>query len=279
LAKRRAQAGTTTNANKTTHKNELKTYNNTSVTFLEDEEVSKEDNKQESSKMWQSVVTCAPVRVKPISKRSQHAIEDLQALQQEQSLQDPTGYNRQVLPNIRPVPKSKFVYKGLAYKESKKLPGITNENDGNALQKPLIAYNLAQAYARYEINAARVKQNFREPPPTAATTAITKDQQISPLQTSLDLREMRKRIVRGTTLAYRPPPQSISWTPGRGEPRSSLGSEVLLPMISSSTVSYSPSSLVFSSQQQQHITIHTTPNLSQNFELAPTNMSINISSL
>ncbi|CAF3479503.1 unnamed protein product, partial [Rotaria sp. Silwood2] len=57
--------------------------------------------------MWRSVVTCVPVQIKPISKRSQYAIEDLQALQQEQLFQDSTGYNRQVLPNIRPIPKSK----------------------------------------------------------------------------------------------------------------------------------------------------------------------------
>ena len=221
--------------------------------------------------MWQSVVTCAHVRVKPISKRSQHAIEDLQALQQEQSIQDPTGYNRQVLPNIRPVPKSKFVYKGLAYKEGQKLPGITSGNDldENPLQKPLVAYNLAQAYARYEINAARSKQTFPQPPPTAATNAIIKD------QPSHDLREMRKRIVRGTTLAYRPPPQSISWTPGRGDYRSTLGSEVVLPIRRLNTSHHTPISLVC----PPHITVHPTPNLSQIFEIPTADNHTNVSSL
>ena len=249
--------------------------NYTSVTLIDEE-----DNKQETGKMWQSVVTCAHVRIKPISKRSQHAIEDLQALQQEQSVQDPTGYNRQVLPNIRPVPKSKFVYKGLAYKESQKLPGIVNGNgndsEGNALQKPLIAYNLAQAYARYEINAARAKQNLPQPPPTAVTSPPTKDQP-SPLQTSLDIRDIRKRIVKGTTLAYRPPPQSMAWTPGRADRRSTLGSEVLSPVRGISTFNHAPLSLSFSSQQ--HITAHNTPNLSQHFEMSPADNSINVSSL
>jgi hypothetical protein len=239
-----------------------------------------EDNKQESNKMWQSVVTCAHIRVKPISKRSRHAIEDLQALQQEQSLQDPTGYNRQVLPNIRPVPKSKFVYKGLAYKESQKLPSIFNgnDNDVNPLQKPLVSYNLAQAYARYEINAARAKPSLPQPPPSAATAAAGKDQP-SPLQASRDLREMRKRIVRGTTLSYRPPPQSVSWTPGRGDPRSTLGSEVLLPVQGLSTFNHTPVSLVFPSHQQQHITVHTTPNLSQIFKIPTADNDTNLSSL
>ncbi|CAF3377551.1 unnamed protein product [Rotaria socialis] len=222
LAKKKPPSGTPiTDDNLITSSSELQ-YS-TSVSFLD-----KDDCKQEFNRMWQSVVTCAHVQAKPISKRSRHAMEDLQALQQEQSVQDPTGYNRQVLPNIRPVPKSKFVYKGLAYKETQKLPGITNgtgnDNDGNALQKPLVAYNLAQAYARYEINAARAKHGFRQPPPSAVTAAVLKDQS-SPLQTSVDLREMRKRIVRGTTLAYRPPPQSVAWTPGRADHRSTLGSE------------------------------------------------------
>ncbi|CAF4412040.1 unnamed protein product [Rotaria sp. Silwood2] len=233
LTKKKTQVGTNFNVKSITS-SELQYP--TSVTFID-----KEDFKQESTKMWQSVVTCAHVQAKPISKRSRHAMEYLQALQQEQSVQDPTGYNRQVLPNIRPVPKSKFVYKGLAYKESQKLPGIGNghDNDGNALQKPLISYNLAQAYARYEINAARVKQGIRQPPPTAATAAILKEQQ-SPLQTSFDLREMRKRIVRGTTLAYRPPPQSVAWTPGRADHRSTLGSEVLVPIRSLNTLNNAP---------------------------------------
>ncbi|CAF3676512.1 unnamed protein product [Rotaria sp. Silwood1] len=234
LIKKTSQVGINSNVKSIISSNELRYP--PSVTFSD-----KEDNKQESIQMWQSVVTCAPIQTKPISKRSRHVMEDLQALQQEQTLQDPTGYNRQVLPNIRPVPKSKFVYKGLAYKESQRLPGIGNgnDNDGNALQKPLISYNLAQAYARYEINAARAKQGIRQPPPTAATAAILKDQQ-SPLQTSFDLREMRKRIVRGTTLAYRPPPQSVAWTPGRAEHRSTLGSEVLVPVRSLNTLNNAP---------------------------------------
>ncbi|CAF2585101.1 unnamed protein product [Rotaria sp. Silwood2] len=199
--------------------------------------------------MWRSVVTCVPVQIKPISKRSQYAIEDLQALQQEQLFQDSTGYNRQVLPNIRPIPKSKFVYKGLAYKEVQKIPGIIDDNNDDhntdLFKKPLIDYNLAQAYVRYEVNASRTKQIPRQPPSSIITTATTskihiKDQQLMKNQTSLDLREMRKRIVKGTTLSYRPAPQSASWTPGRADNKSSLGSEVLLPARIVSTVNNAP---------------------------------------
>lgn len=238
-----------------------------------------EDIRRESRNMWQSIVTSNHMPPKAISKRSQHAIEDLQALQQEQSLQDPTGYNRQVLPNIRPVPKSKFVYKGLAYKESQKHPGIYNGNgsddEESTLQKPLVSYNLAQAYARHEINAARAKQNLQQqPPPPSAVTA-----RILPREPSHDLREIRKRIIRGTTLAYRPPPQSSSWTPGRGDHRSTLGSEVLLSVRSFNTTNQTPSSLVFPTPPQTFVTAHPTPNLSQFFQIPLPDNDTNVSSL
>ena len=205
--------------------------------------------------MWRSVVTCIPVQIKPISKRSEHAIEDLQLLQQEQLLHDPTGLNRQVLPNIRPVPKSKFRYKGLAYKEVKKIPGMNREdttatnNNTNTLKKPLIDYNLAQAYIRHEVNAARTKQ-LAAPP----TSTMTKT------HTSLDLREMRKRIIKGTTVNSHPIPQSASWRPRRVDNKTTIGSEVHLPLRGLSTLNSAPtiSPLAF----QQHPTIHTTPILS-----------------
>jgi hypothetical protein len=241
-----------------------------------EEENTQEETKQDTTKMWQSVVTCIPIQIQPISKRSQHAIEDLQALQQEQSMQDPTGYNRQVLPNIRPIPKSKFLYKGLAYKQVKKLPGIFNENtdedNTTTSEKPLAAYNLTQAYIRYEMDAARTKQTARQP---SSTAPIMKD------QTSLDLREMRKRIVKGTTLPYRPVPQSATWTPGRADHRSTLGSEVLVPIRSLSTLTnaLSPSPFPFTSQLQQYFPVHTTPILSQDFNLSSIDNDTNVSSL
>lgn len=236
-----------------------------------------DDLRRETRNMWQSIVTSSHVSNKPISKRSQHAIEDLQALQQEQTLQDPTGYNRQVLPNIRPVPKSKFVYKGLAYKESQKIPGVYGGSDDEegALQKPLVSYNLAQAYARYEINAARAKQNLQQqpPPPSAATARML------PKEPSHDLRDIRKRIVRGTTLAYRPPLQTSSRTPGRGDHRSTLGSEVLLPVRSFNTIHETPSSLVFPTPPQTFVTAQPTPNLSQIFPIPFPDNPTNVSSL
>jgi len=220
--------------------------------------------------MWRSVVTCIPVQIKPMSKRTQHTIEDLQILQQEQLVQDPNGNNRQVLPNIRPIQKSKFVYKGLAYKEAKKLPGINNENDDKnntgSLKKPLIDYNLAQAYIRYEVNAERTKQTLQKPlySPTTTLASTMKHESLTKTHTSLDLRETRKRIVKGTTLPYRPTPQPTSWTPGRAGDKSALASEVLVLIRSVSTLNKSPRilPLAFSSPLQQHTTIHATPILS-----------------
>jgi hypothetical protein len=138
-----------------------------------------------------------------------------------------------VLPNIRPIPKSKFVYKGLAYKGTKKNPGLNKESVENttttntdSLKKPLIDYNLAQAYIRYEINAERTKQILLQP--SLPSNLSAKSQSLTKTHTSLDLREMRKRIVKGTTLPYRPTPQSAAWTPGRMANKSAMSSEVLL---------------------------------------------------
>jgi hypothetical protein len=237
--------------------------------------------------MWRSVVTCIPIQLKPISKQSQHTIEDLEILQQEQLVQDPTGYNRQVLPNIRPKPKSKFIYKGLAYKEVKKIPGITNENDEkigtNSLKKPLIDYNLSQAYIRYEVNTQRIKQTFRQPLAQPATTPVStlKSAALIKTHTSMDLREIRKRIIRGTTLSCRPTPQTPLRTPGRADTKSALSPEVVLPILSLSTLKNAPtiSPLGLTSPLRQHVTIHTTPIISQNFDSIPINNLTNVSSL
>jgi hypothetical protein len=250
-----------------THENQLK--NNTLATFVEgeenqDDQQEEEEEEEETGKMWRSVVTCIPVQIKPISKRNQYPIEDLQTLEQEQVSRD----NRQVLPNIRPIPKSKFVYKGLAYKEVRKLPGIITETDDdnhnnniNSLKKPLIDYNLAQAYVRYEVNAERTKNILRQPP---------KDQQLTKTSTTLDLREIRKRTVKGTTLPYRPTPQSAPFKPGRVDHRSASATEVLLPIRGVSTLNHA---------LQHHAITRTTPILSQNFDFSPIDNVTNVSLL
>ncbi|CAF1520106.1 unnamed protein product, partial [Adineta steineri] len=76
------------------------------------------------------------------------------------------------------------------------------------------------SYVRYEINAERARHIPQHLPPStimATTSAMTtsnvadarfhaKDQQLQKTQTSLDLREIRKRIVKGSTLISRPIP-------------------------------------------------------------------------
>ena len=209
--------------------------NNTFVTLIEGAANHEEENKRGKKQMWRSIATCVPVQVKPMSKRNQYDIEDIQKLQHERSSQDSTSYHRQILPNIRPIQKSKFLHKGLAYKEVRKVPGINDENrsvdNTDTLKKPLVDYNLAQAYVRHEVNATRSKQTILPPPPstvTVATSSIMKEHQLTKNPTSLDMREIRKRIVKGTTFGNRSGPQSASWTPGHPDNSSSLSSEVLM---------------------------------------------------
>ena len=268
-ANRKVYARTATNGH------ELK--NNTLATFVEEEE-----NKAENRKMWQSVVTCIPVQIKPISKRNPHAIEDIQTFEQEQLAHDSNGEHRQVLPNIRPIPKSKFLHKGLAYKEVKKIPGVNKENEQtdptDSLKKPLINYNLTQAYIRQEVNAERAEQMRRQSilPPTSSA----KNQPLAKTQTSLDLREIRKRIVKGTTLPYRPIPQSASRIPGRTNNKSAITSEVFLPIRSFSTLDkvYTISPLAFISSRHQHTPIHTTPMLLRHSDISSLDNITHISS-
>jgi len=221
--------------------------------------------------MWRSVVTCIPVQIKPISKRSQHTIEDIEAFEQEQSTQDSTSHNRPVLPNIRPIPKSKFVYKGLAYKGVKKIPGLQKENAENtttttttntttntdSLKKPLIEYNLAQAYIRCEVNAERTKHMRQQP--SLPPTSTAKNPPLTKSPTSLDLRETRKRIVKGTTFPYRPTTQSTSWISGRIDNKSAMSSEVFLSVrgLTPPNKMHRVSPIVFLSpfQQPTHIRI------------------------
>ena len=222
------------------------------------------------------------MEIKPMSKRLPHTMEDIQALEEEQLAQDSNGYQRPVLPNIRPIPKSKFVYKGLAYKEAKKIAGNnTTENEdsrhqysSDGFKKPLIDYNLAQAYVRHEVNNERTKYINRQSlssavqPPTLIKT-----------QASVDLREIRKRIVKGTTLPYRPLPQTTTWAPSRIS-KSRISSEVPYPARNISTLEriYTISPFVFT-LYYPHATLHTTPLLSPTFDLSPVDNVTKISSL
>lgn len=257
------------------NENELK--NNTLASFVEGE-----DNREEDGKMWRSVVTCLPMEIKPMSKRIPHGIEDLQALEEEQSAQDSNGFQRAVLPNIRPIPKSKLLYKGLAYKEVKKISGMNatenedtrHQSSTEAFKKPLIDYNLAQAYVRHEVNHERTKHSARQAPPSAVKTPP-----LIKTQTSVDLREIRKRIVKGTTLPYRPLPLSATWAPSRND-KSRISSEVPHPAQHFSTLdrTYTISPFAFT-LYYPHATLRTTPLLSQTLHLSPVDNVTNLSSL
>lgn len=223
--------------------------------------------------MWRSVITCMPAPKKPISKRSQHALDDIRAMKQQHIAQDPFGFNRPVLPNIRVVPKTKFLYRGLAYKEVQKIPGVVDDNDENSvvsLKRPLVDYDRAQTYARHEVQATRTKQKRRAPPAAPQPD----DEQMTRSQTVLDLRETRKRIVKGTTATHYP----ASKRPGRAERSTLASSEVLVPIRGISNlpnVPASSSALCMSSRHQNHKTGYVSPMVSQNFEIpsVETNLS------
>lgn len=253
--------------------NENELRNNTLASFVEGEE---------NPKMWRSIATCLPMEIKPMSKRIPHTMEDIQALQEEQLAQDSNGYQRPVLPNIRPIPKSKFVYKGLAYKEAKKIAGsnTTDTEDSrhqyssDSFKKPLIDYNLAQAYVRHEVNNERTKYVNRQ-----SITSAVKPPTVSKTQASVDLREIRKRIVKGTTLPYRPLPQTATWAPSRID-KSRISSEVPYSAHNLSTLEriYTLSPFAFT-LYYPHATLHTTPLLSPAFDLSPGDNVTKISSL
>ncbi|CAF0730479.1 unnamed protein product [Adineta ricciae] len=253
--------------------NEL--INNTLTTFSESENVP-EENKSESKTMWRSVVTCMPAPKKPISKRSQHALDDIRAMKQQHILQDPIGSNRPVLPNIRLVPKTKFLYKGLAFKEVKKISGITDEYEDislNSLKRPLVDYSRTEAYMRHEINAARSKQKPRQ----KLNAQNANDEPMTRSQTVLDIRETRKRIVKGTTATHYP----ASKRPGRPERNELSGSEVLVPIRNFSSLSNVPisTSVVCPSLPAQHYKAgYTSPMTSQNFDIPSieTNLTVSI---
>ncbi|CAF0906564.1 unnamed protein product [Adineta ricciae] len=276
------ERNTSTNRSLSSHKgcgqtvsSENELINNTLTTFSESENVP-EENKSESKTMWRSVVTCMPAPKKPISKRSQHALDDIRAMKQQHILQDPIGSNRPVLPNIRLVPKTKFLYKGLAFKEVKKISGITDEYEDislNSLKRPLVDYSRTEAYMRHEINAARSKQKPRQ----KLNAQNANDEPMTRSQTVLDIRETRKRIVKGTTATHYP----ASKRPGRPERNELSGSEVLVPIRNFSSLSNVPisTSVVCPSLPAQHYKAgYTSPMTSQNFDIPSieTNLTVSI---
>lgn len=244
---------------KTIINGKIKPNNNHYKNHILDTSIEEEDNNQEPTKVWHTGFTNTHGRIKRISKRSQHATEDLQ---QEQLLQHPIIHRRQVLPNIQLMSKSKHVHKGLTYKESQKLP--RNAND-------LSDYTLTQANTRHEINAARVKQKRQQLPPITATATTMKNQQ-SQLHVPFDLHETRKRIIKGSTVACRTPPQSMAWLQNQGDNGSILNSQISLPIQTLSPFNHAALSFI----PQKHKAIHTTPNISQYFEISSTNNHINI---
>lgn len=264
-----------------TQENELK--NNTLATFAELEERRLQQKEEANKKMWSSIVTCVPVQVQPMSKRRQHTIDDLKALQQSQNSNYSKANQRPVLPNIRPIPKTKYLYRGLAFKEGRRISAIGSPTPQKPIQqteeKPLVDYNLSQAYVRYDDHVTKTVTKSRTSKSAKNIASMKMDSPIQRLPTSVDIREIRKRIVKGSTLSYHPPAsQTNGWTQSRNENKAHTSSEVFLPR-SLSTVSYTPSllTLACTSQLQHHSTIHNTPILTEHYDTSNLETLTNLS--
>ena len=236
------------------HESQLKSGSFT--TFLE-----AGNNREELQKLWRSTIAGAPVATRLNSKRNPHTAEHLHILRREPSMHNRTVYQQQVLPNVRSTPKSKLLHKGLAYKEVKKFPGVVP------------GYKMGNAK---ELDPSRSMRTIN-----VGSISTLKHDQATKSHTSLDLREIRKRIIRGNTLAYQSSALSTSSISGRSDLLSTLDIEVLLPIRGLSTCSHAPlvSPQSYTAQLQAHLTLHNTPVLPQQIASSTIGSVTHISSL
>ena len=211
---------------------------------------------------WHSIFTNSPTRSKPVWKPGQLPTDNPS---EEKSYKD----KRQILPNIRPMPKPKLIHKGLAYKESKKTANFTNQIKSDTCQQ---AFNLNESRNQKPSHPTQARHNHYQTSFTARTSNSTKD------QASVDLREIRKRIIKGpTTTSFHTLTQHIPRLPSPIEHKPLLNPTIHLPgqVFNSSNLTTTASS-VTPQHQFKHNAAYTTPNLSQYFELYLTNNNVNI---
>jgi hypothetical protein len=180
--------------------------------------------------------------------------------------------HRSILPHVKTTPTSKHLHKGLAYKEVRRMPGMRIERSANnsAFEKPLVTYDLTQAYLPYGENLVDKR--------STQTSSITHKSPASKLN---DLREMRKRIVKGNTRSR----LSLANIHGRATMDSESmmieNSEVALPLCRGYTVLDTHShvsSFISTSRHQRHTTLRNTPVVSTLFEHCTTKSAPNLSS-
>ncbi|UJR13923.1 hypothetical protein I4U23_000928 [Adineta vaga] len=215
----------------------------------------------EPIKPCHSLYTSSHTRLKPILKTSQQSIEDQV---QKQSSKDLLKHKRQILPNIHLVPKPKLIHKGLAYKESQKLPSLTNEMNSNLSQQPF------EPHIQHTSHSTRAKQKQQQVSFIPASTLLTQNHSI------FDLREIRKRIIKGaTTTSNRTPIQSMAWSPTSTDRNLMSNSDISRSVQTINLSNHVPLSSVSSHHQLKYNTKYTTPNLSQYFEVFPPNNTVN----
>ncbi|CAF1513424.1 unnamed protein product [Adineta ricciae] len=220
------------------------------------------EDQEPTKQPWLSIFTTSLTRSKPVWKPGQLPTDDRN---EEKSSKD----KRQILPNIRPIPKPKLIHRGLAYKESKNRANFTNQIKSDTSQQ---AFNLNESHSQKPSHPIQVRQNHHQLSFTARTSNSTKD------QASVDLREIRKRIIKGpTTTSFHTPAQYIPRLPSPIEHKPPLNPSIYLPgqVFNSSNLTGATSSVTPRHQFKHHAT-YTTPNLSQYFEVYPTNNNVNI---
>ena len=187
-------------------------------------------------------------------EQTQHNIEHVPTGRDGNSSVSSARHQRAIVPHLRPTSPSKFLHRGLACKQALRHSHAA-DSEASRLEKPLIERNLSRECAR--------------------------DEQSLPQASLATLREIRKRIVRGTTRTYRPSTQSDACAQGRMDPRSISISNILLSVRGRSTfeqTSASPS--MISSQHEQRPTAESMRVLSVHWKIPPTEYHANsISSL
>ncbi|CAF0911594.1 unnamed protein product [Adineta ricciae] len=221
------------------------------------------EDQEPTKQPWLSILTTSLTRSKPVWRPGQLPKDDPS---EEKSSKD----KRQILPNIRPIPKPKLIRRGLAYKESKQRASFTNQIKSDTCQQ---AFNLNESHSQKSSHPTQARHNHHQPSFTRRTSNSTKD------QASVDLREIRKRIIKGPTTAtsFHTPAQHMPRLPSPIEHKPLLNPSMYLPdqVFNSSNLTAAASS-VTPQHQFKHNAAYTTPNLSQYFEVYLTNNNVNI---
>jgi hypothetical protein len=175
--------------------------------------------------------------------------------------------------------------KGLAYKEVQKLPGLHSNINGNQNSnendKTLIGSNRSRIHGHNEIQLTGDGQTSRPVPSLNDTILLSRDRSTSQMQTSHDIRDIRKRIVKGSTLSHLQSSKTNSWINGQTRAKSMIGLQVLRSVSNLTPANRAQylSPIACTSQSPHYAAIHTTPIQSDRFDCIQIGAVTNLSSL